>query len=365
MDLNRRGFLAAAGIGALSKALPGVTASDHSNSGSEGPVPMIHVTDLFRPPSDPDDHWDLACVFALAFQGKIDLKAVLVDSAFGYSYKGKNPDIAAVAQMNYITSQAAAIAIGSPHKMTSRTDVQPQASATEHGGIAVLLNMLEESRGPVVINVVGSCRDIAIAGRKRPDLFAKKCKAIYLNAGNGDPDQAGQEIEWNVKLEPFAYAATFDIPCPIYWMPCINGTYYNFQQGAILPYLSDRVQNFFAYMFAAKQDHNWLGYLTGEKDQAVLDEQGRNKRNMWCTGGFFHAVGEAVLSDGRIIDSEKTRDGEVCGFEPVRIECNDEGRTKWTPDANSSNRFIFRVHNKEKYGSAMTAAMKSLLTLLP
>ena len=24
------------------------------------PVPTLHVTDLFRPHNDPDDHWDLA-----------------------------------------------------------------------------------------------------------------------------------------------------------------------------------------------------------------------------------------------------------------------------------------------------------------
>lgn len=34
------------------------------------PVPLIHQTDLFRPHFDPDDHWDLACVFALAAREK-------------------------------------------------------------------------------------------------------------------------------------------------------------------------------------------------------------------------------------------------------------------------------------------------------
>ena len=36
----------------------------------EAPVPVIHVTDLHRPHVDPDDHWDLACVFALAYAGE-------------------------------------------------------------------------------------------------------------------------------------------------------------------------------------------------------------------------------------------------------------------------------------------------------
>jgi hypothetical protein len=32
-------------------------------------IPTLHQTDLFRPHADPDDHWDLACVYALAAHG--------------------------------------------------------------------------------------------------------------------------------------------------------------------------------------------------------------------------------------------------------------------------------------------------------
>jgi hypothetical protein len=38
------------------------------------PVPMIHATDLFRPHCDPEDHWDLAIVFALAYLGRVDIQ---------------------------------------------------------------------------------------------------------------------------------------------------------------------------------------------------------------------------------------------------------------------------------------------------
>ena len=39
------------------------------------PVPTLHVTDLFRPHNDPDDHWDLATQYALACQGRVDLRS--------------------------------------------------------------------------------------------------------------------------------------------------------------------------------------------------------------------------------------------------------------------------------------------------
>jgi hypothetical protein len=363
--LNRRHLLAAAGATGMVLAAKSLSAATSTIFAASGPTPMIHVTDLFRPHGDPDDHWDLACVFALAMQGRVDLKAVLIDSPFGYKYEGKNPDIAAVAQMNYITSQAVPAVVGSPRSVKSRTDTQPQATKLDHSGIDVVLKIMEQATQPVIINVIGSCRDVAVAARKRPELFHSKCRGIYLNAGNGDPDAANQKIEWNVGLEPAAYAAMFDIPCPIYWMPCINGTYYNFRQDAILPHLSDEVQNYFAYMFARKTDHNWLAYLTDPKDQKLLGEQGGKTRNMWCTAGFFHAAGQTVLGDGKIVDLRRAKDKGVFAFEPCRIECDDAGRTKWTPDPNSSDRFIFRVRDKENYGPATTVAMKSLLTSLP
>ena len=40
-------------------------------------APLFHQTDLFRPHNDPDDHFDLAVIYALALQGKIDLRGIV------------------------------------------------------------------------------------------------------------------------------------------------------------------------------------------------------------------------------------------------------------------------------------------------
>lgn len=42
-------------------------------------VPVIHQTDCFHHHADPDDHWDLASQFALAYTEDIDLKGILID----------------------------------------------------------------------------------------------------------------------------------------------------------------------------------------------------------------------------------------------------------------------------------------------
>jgi hypothetical protein len=285
----------------------------------------------------------------------------------------------AVAQMNLIAGIYAPVAVGSSLPMKSRNDTQSFASRKDHNGVQMVLDILQRSPQPVVINILGSSRDIAIAGKKAPNLFARKCSAVYLNAGTGSPNtRLGSKLEYNVTLDKFAYAAIFDLPCPVYWMPCFEemespqkqavreyGTYYRFRQDEILPYLSDTVQNYFAYMFGRYIDHNWLRYLKGEKDKVLLSQFISNYRNMWCTGGFLHAAGYTVSRDGKIVPLDNTSDSPVFTFDPIEVKCDDNGITKWTYNENSKNRFIFHVRDTDNYQSAMTKAMKSLLMTLP
>ena len=347
---------------------------------------MLHATDLFRPHVDPDDHWDLACVYALAYRGDIDLKGILIDYPPEHG-KGHNPDIMAVAQMNLITGLFVPVAVGSALPMKSRNDIQPGVSSTDHQGVRMVLDVLEKSPQPVVINILGSSRDVAIAGKKRPDLFASKCAAIYLNAGAARQPDSGlaSKFEYNVTLDKYAYAAIFDLPCPVYWMPCFEhiesgqqrsvseyGTHYRFRQDQILPHLSDTVQNYFAYMFGRYTDHNWLLYLEGKKDGSLLRQSASQDRDMWCTAGFLHAAGYTVSRDGSISPLGRVAGSPIFTFDPIKVRCDDGGITEWTNDQNSKNpsaesragRFIFHVRDTANYQSAMTSAMESLLMSL-
>ena len=341
-------------------------------------TPVLHVTDLFRPHMDPDDHWDLACVYALAHRGDIDLKGILIDHPPGDN-EGRNPDIAAVAQMNLIAGIAVPVAVGSGLPLKSRDDAQSYASPTDHHGVRMVLDVLEKSPDPVVINILGSSRDIAIAGKKAPDLFASKCAAIYLNAGTGSPAMNSEsQIEYNVTLDKHAFAAVLDLPCPVYWMPCFEdmetrrerpireyGTHYRFRQSEILPHLSDMVRKYFEYMFGRYTDHKWLQYLREPADETLLSKFASMDRHMWCTGGFLHAAGYRVCGDGKTLPLDDESDSPVFTFEKVRVTCSDSGITKWRRDDNSRNRFIFHVTDTQNYQSTMTGAMKSLLMILP
>ncbi len=375
--IDRRRFLGIMGCGA---ALGACTSQQvllgEAGGAKKRPTPVIHATDLFRPYCDPDDHWDLACVFALAYAKEIDLKGILIDFA-PQQRESHNPDVMAVAQMNYIAGLHVPVSVGSPRPMRSRNDSQPDADASEHVGINMVLDILRDSPQRVIIEITGSCRDIAIAGKKAPRLFADKCAGIYLNAGTGSPDEAkAAQLEYNVSLAPVSYAALFDLPCPIYWMPCFEemnsrqvvmeyGTHYVFRQSEILPHLSERVQNFFAYALGKKQDHQWLTYLIGPREAPLLESCGQQDRHMWCTGGFLHAAGRTVSTEGEIVARGSTGDSAVFSFDPIRLSCSDGGVTKWAHDKAATSRYIFHVRDLVRYQEAMTKAMRSLLGRLP
>ena len=213
----------------------------------------------------------------------------------------------------------------------------------------------------------------------RRTSFPASARGVYLNAGTGAPKKAADaRLEYNVTLDRFAYEAVFDLPCPVYWMPCFEtldrvdsprppefGTYYRFRQDEILPHLSRQVQSYFAYMFARRTDHNWLRTLDGKPDEAVLAGQGTKDRSMWCTAGFFHAAGYTITPGGATPRRDAKADDAVFSFDPIRITGMGPGPNEWTPDPNATRRFVFHVRDAEHYGSATTKAMKSLLTTLP
>lgn len=352
----------------------------------------IHTTDLWRPHGDPDDHWDLATQYALAYQGQIDLKGILIDYPFAAPVmeQGKrklgdpgDPDVISVAMMNMITTLAVPVTIGSGHPMKT-DDIKPDVSIADHSGIDQLLMILKSSAQPVIIHITGSSRDVAIAGKKEPKLFAEKCKAIYLNAGWA----YGTNWECNVNYDPAAFAAIFELPCPIYWMPC-NMEYdsskqaviskgqfaseYSLKQKEVLPFLSPRIQNYFAYMYRdglyqkEKKQHDiyWLSYLNSPVEHDVIDYHSQQIRGMWCTAGFIHAAGKTVTKDGKIVPLNQASEQAVFTFDPIEIEFKDPRNFTWKHSPTSNKRFIFHVKDQEHYEQAMTKAIKTLLQSLP
>lgn len=335
------------------------------------PVPLIHATDLFRPHNDPDDHFDLAVAYALALQGRLELKGIVIDRP--PPQFDSDPDLAAVAQLNHVTGLTVPAVVGSPQPMRHPDDTQASASPSDRAAVRFLLETLRQSRQRVAITVVGSCRDVALASKTDPALFARKCAGVYLNAGTGSPDpQLAAKLEYNVTLDPAAYRALFDLPCPLYWLPCFEdfegewrvrryGTYWRFRQSEVLPHLAPRLQNFFLSMFERRQQSDWLRALYRPPDPALLQKYSQQERNMWSVASLYHAAGLTVTRNGELVPLEKAGDMAVYGFQPVRVSCDQHAVTTWQPDPRRRNRQMFLVHDLDRYQSAMTQALKGVL----
>lgn len=355
----------------------------YSAVSSRPATPVIYTADLFHPYADPDDHWDIATIYALAEQNIIDLRGICLNwpyEAIWQKYMNASlgdPAIMSVAQMDFITGRTTLCGIGSGKELKSADDPQSDCSSN---GINLIIDTLKRSERKVVIYIVGSTRDVAIAANREPDLFAQKCAAIYLVAGSSD----GKGDEWNVILDRKAFISIFQIPCPVYWMPCIaagdkdnkpvRGEYdcwYKFNQHEILPALSSKMQNFFTFALNARSDvpgsaanYQWLRSITAEPNKQDVAKYGEQERGMWSTPAFLHCAEKTVTREGEIVDIGKDVNDAVFTFKPVKINIKPDGAIGWSFTNEPTRHYI--IHKDEKhYDSAMTKALKKLLVSLP
>jgi hypothetical protein len=382
---SRREFLSVAVAAAGAVTAP-AQAQLSMNSGprtsSSDMRPLVHTTDLFRPHFDADDHWDLAVAFALTFRAQLKLEGILIDNPQNFSptYRDTiSPDIAAVAQLNYLTNQAVPVTTGTIWPAQPGERVNDGNLPPDLKGVEMLVNVLKRASQPVAISIGGSCQDVAVAGKKEPQLFSEKCRGTYLNVGSGSQDPKdqvqGNDIETNVAYNRGAYAAIFDLPCPIYWTPCFDvvntavvgryGAAWFFEQKDMLKHLSSRMQAYFAYVMSDESGSKWLSYLLDSSSATAAAKYLNKPRGLCCTAGFLHASGNTVTMDGRIVSSEKIGNDAVFEYIPIEVQCNDNGITHWQKSGQRTNRYIFRVRDTDKYSEAMFNGLASLLRSLP
>lgn len=290
---------------------------------------VIHLTDLFHPHGDRDDHYDLATVFALHKLEKIVLERVMID--YPPVHRKGDPALCAVAQLNAITGSDVPVGVA------------PKDSV-EYG--KRLVEYLRKAQEKIIFTVVGSSAGLADAIRLAPEVFEEKCAGIYLNAGVG-VQTAGGEREFNVRLNAAAYASIFSAPCPVYWLPCYHtiapgmveksgkyGTCWCIEQKEILSHLSERMQNYFIYMMTQSSEPKYLRYLEENVDQTALKEYGEKMQRLWCTAGFLH-IGKIECKNFI--------------FAPVQITCNEDGDILWNAGAGEGpQRYMFQGYAEDR-----------------
>lgn len=344
-------------------------------------VPIIHTTDLFHPPADPDDHLDLAT--ALAFE-EFDVRAVLLDVAIemsaGPGTPHREPGFVPVVQLSYLTGKGIPVAMGPAAPLRSPSDPARDRPRREQAAIELMLEVLRKSPQPVYVQVLGSARIVTAAYNRDPALLKKKVKAVLLNAGSAGEDAA----EYNVRLDREAYVGLFRSGLPIDWYPCAaagpnrsvatnvsaRNTYWKASHAVLFRDVPRPLLAWFV--------HGFTGNSRGDLLRA-LEEQGRGypagmvmagSRNMWSTASMALAAGRVLAKtpEGwRFVPAGQVRPGiqiEPMDLEPVAVTVQDDGRTQWKPSAGSNVR-LFRRKPGPGHDSAMAEATNALFRSLP
>ena len=306
-----------------------------------GSIPILYTTDLLHPHSDPDDHYDLATLFALP---EFDIRGLVFD--LGEKGKGKAA-LASLRQMMHLTQREIPWAEGLLHNLASPEDTG-EGYPEEQAGIRLILDTLRASVQPVTLFVTGSLRDIAAAYNQAPDLFKEKAGRLYINAGS-----VNDKVEWNVGLDLNAYLRIMRSGLPIYWAPCFGNdgyeTYWRFTQSDVLDKLDPPLQQFFIYMLekAGPGAGDPIAFLDAQPAPAARATYWPQPRNMWCTAPLLHAAGRPIPHAAFLTrpvtfhdDGLATLDGEISKSAPVHV---------------------FHIEDAEHYPTALTAILAGLL----
>ncbi len=326
-------------------------------------IPIIYSTDLAHPHGDPDDHFDLAALFAMR---EFDIKGIVLDRRASTS---QPPGEAPMQQMLNITGRKVPYAAGlKAYSFTNRTDKCLDQAAEYQGGVELILQQLRDATQKVDVMLVGSCRDFAAAYNREPELVTEKVKSVYIDAGNGP---GGTQNEHNVALDAPAYQRLFESGLSIYWLPCYGTsgyqTYYQANQQAVIGAGSLKLQKYFQYCLSVSTADP-IEFLSST--DAVPAYSGT--RNMWCTPGLIAAAGRKIYQRGdndyvalSPVDAEKAglSDDEITVFQFVPMQATVNGDGSLTVALNPSGEtdsYVFQVTDS-RYQQVMSSCLKNFM----
>lgn len=335
-------------------------------------VPVIYCTDLFHPHDDPDDHFDLAAIYALE---EIDILGIVLDQG---AKQKQQPGGIPIRQMNHLTGRRVPWAIGLATPLTRPDDDGKDQPAEFQGGVAMILRLLEESEKPVNIVTVGSLRDVAAAYNRAPELFKEKVARLLLFSGAVD----SAKREWNVGLDPQAWVAVMNSDLPVWWVPCFDGgnfvnhgnaSYWTARQSDLLRHVSDRVMNYFIYALRKRTDPDPVGLLDRPVNAWLRARSVLGPRRLWCTAVFPWLAGRRFIDDGHgwisVPAGSKDAAGAVLPFEfvPMTARFDARGRAEYgdVPGARRLMRFRITAGDYRRMMTEVTARLLGSLREAP
>ncbi len=340
-------------------------------------IPLVHITDLYHPPQDPDDHIDLATVVALS---EYDLRGVILDASqkfldpapAGFDV-ARDPGYVPVLQLSYIIGRAIPVAAGPRVPLSGPDDDAKHRPRSEQAGIQFLLDILEDSPEPVVLSLVGSARTVTAALNRAPELLRSKVRSILLNAGS----TGGFKREWNVGLDAAAYIGLWRSGLPLHWFPCATeksafnpdherGTYWKTSHGALFGSLSPEMRSWFFYALSGANRGDVIRAMSEDVENGPWEKLLRDSRNLWSTASLVMTTGRVLartVSGWRFVDAGDAGGAEVWPWrlDPIEATVNEHADVQWKPVNRESRTFLFGRQKGPHFGDAMAEALGVLL----
>ncbi|MBI3111376.1 MAG: hypothetical protein HYZ01_07375 [Ignavibacteriales bacterium] len=337
-------------------------------------VKLIYSSDLYFPPDDPDDYFDLATLMTTP---EIDVLGIVLDQQL-YDRRPESEGTGAIAlrQMFEITGRAVPYTIGLRHPLRSIDDQCLNQDPLCQKGVEMILALLEKTDEKVMILTVGTVRDVAAAWNRNPGLFREKVSRLYVNTGIYGFPQGRFDV--NLEKDRNAFLAVMKSGLPVYWAACFGDnnyeTYWQADQRRILETAAPKLQNYFLYAFskgtgtigpaAGKAVLDPMEFLRRPLEKEEVAGMYSMTRNMWSTVSFLDAAGMNIYRNERGEYTalrqpvgDFTRAVKPYSFKRVKVFIDDKGRVH--PDR-PGNIEVFVIHKEDadEYRNALESILR-------
>lgn len=343
-------------------------------------TPVITVTDLYLPPEDPGDNFDLVLPFGL---DRIDLKAVILDVSVEKresvrdavpGYPGpRDPGIIPVAQLNAIFGTRVPTAISPFARMRHLEDRMEDVPPFQQQGPDLILDVLRTSEVPVHLMSFGSARPIAVAFNRDPDLMRRKVAQVHFSAGSTTLDY----LEWNIYLDPIAARRLVDSGLPLALYPCANetdcfsydehNTVWWFEDLRWIADLHPALRRYLLYGLGGASRIDFLRALDEDPPRAIAQQVYSRRHAVWETAAWLEVSGSALVrhDDGsyRIVAREQVRADDVVirnELLPARARSHPSGLYTFELTDQPGSTTVFARDDPLEYERALRDALPAL-----
>lgn len=341
-------------------------------------IPVVSITDLYHPPEDPGDNFDLVMPYGLpeldlraVILDALDLKRDLVDGGVPGFSGPRDPGVIPVTQLNAIFGVNVPFAMTPFSRMRSLDDQMRDVPAFQQFGIDLLLQVLADSNEPVHLMSFGSARPLAVAFNRAPDLLFEKVARIHLSAGTTTPTY----LEWNVVQDPLAMIRIVSSGLPLALYPCAtsescyaydgHNTFYWLDDLRWIADMDPRLRRYLGYGLGRSTRPDFLRMLDTDLPPELMEAVYSRRHSVWETAAWLEVSGRSLVrrADGthRIVSKVEPGDEVIRGEQlPCTTTTHSSGLYTFSLSDVETGTTIFARDDPMTYERAMNEALPAL-----